>query len=219
MIIQDNKIVYSGLHQKSKRRMYIESNPRVFFCCDDADFDKCFGPISDAIISIQDNVSVCYFRPGEEKLNNEELFAELRRMRMFVVPVTESFLYTDSHARTVELAYAIEHHIPVLPILQDKLLEAEFNRVCANIEFLENFPDSVRGISYEKRMEKFLRSVILSNDLEDKIRLSFDGYMFLAYRKKNYRYVQDIMRKIHSMDSCRDIAIWYDELGGGRLEM
>lgn len=211
MIIQDNKLIYSGLHQKSKRRIHIESNPRVFFCCDDADFDKCFGPISDEIISIQDNVSVCYFHPGEEKLNNKELFSELSRMKMFVVPVTESFLYTDCHARTVELAYAIEHHIPVLPILQDKLLEDEFNRVCANIEFLENFPDSVRGLSYEKRMEKFLRSVILSNDLENKIRSSFDGYVFLAYRKKNYRYVQDIMRKIHSIDSCRDIAIWYDE--------
>lgn len=60
-------------------------------------------------------------------------------------------------------------------------------------------------------MERFLSSVLLGDELAEKVRKAFDAYIFLSYRKKDRKYAQELMRLIHQNEFCRDIAIWYDE--------
>lgn len=66
-------------------------------------------------------------------------------------------------------------------------------------------------ISYQLKLKKFIESVLLRDGLIEKIKASFSGYIFLSYRKKDRKFVQDVMKAIHYNEFCRDIAIWYDE--------
>lgn len=43
------------------------------------------------------------------------------------------------------------------------------------------------------------------------MRAAFDAYIFLSYRKKDRKLAQELMRLIHQNESCRNLAIWYDE--------
>ena len=44
-----------------------------------------------------------------------------------------------------------------------------------------------------------------------RIQDEFSSRIFLSYRKKDREHAQDLMRRIHKVDICRDTAIWYDE--------
>ena len=67
------------------------------------------------------------------------------------------------------------------------------------------------SIRYEEKLDRFLSSVLVGDELAQKVRAAFDAYVFLSYRKKDRAYAQKLMRLIHQNDFCRDIAIWYDE--------
>lgn len=188
---------------------------KIYFCSYDTDFENCFQTISEEIWEIKKtvafwhrNVAVDYF--GEETIRNN-LLSDLRQMQLFIVPVTYEFLYTDNKARLIELPFAIENNIPVLPILQDSGLASEFNEKCGNLQALDrNMIDST-AISYNLKLKKYLESVLISDELVEKIKASFSAYIFLSYRKKDRKLAQDVMKVIHSNDFCRDVAIWYDE--------
>ncbi|MCD8068546.1 MAG: toll/interleukin-1 receptor domain-containing protein, partial [Lachnospiraceae bacterium] len=138
---------------------------------------------------------------------------ELSRMQLFVIPITSRFLFKENSAREVYFQFAMDHHIPVLPLMQEGGLEEDFNRICGDLQFL----DKNAAISdptaqpYEQKLETFLASVLLGDELAEKVRKAFDAYIFLSYRKKDRKYAQELMRLIHQNDFCRDIAIWYDE--------
>ena len=44
-----------------------------------------------------------------------------------------------------------------------------------------------------------------------RIQDEFSSRIFLSYRKKDREHAQDLMRRIHKVDICRDTDIWYDE--------
>ena len=67
------------------------------------------------------------------------------------------------------------------------------------------------AISYEEKLKKYLQSVLVSNELADRVRAAFDAYVFLSYRKKDRHHANELMRIIHNIPGCRDIAIWFDE--------
>ncbi|MBQ2733565.1 MAG: toll/interleukin-1 receptor domain-containing protein, partial [Clostridia bacterium] len=56
-----------------------------------------------------------------------------------------------------------------------------------------------------------LDAVLLDPEEIKNVRAAFDAYIFLSYRKKDRRYVNELRRLIHSVPECRDIAIWYDD--------
>lgn len=141
----------------------------------------------------------------------EELFHELEQMQLIVIPVTSRFLYQKSRARDLELPFAVEHHIPVLPLLQEPELETAFNEQCGNLQLLNKYETDPTALPYAEKLKRFLSTVLVGDELAKKVRAAFDAYVFLSYRKKDRRYAQELMRLIHKNDFCRDIAIWYDE--------
>ena len=172
-----------------------------------------FEPITDEILTIATDAVIWYYNPDEGIPDGEEFFADLSQMQLFVIPVTAGFVYQDSYARTVEFQYAIEHHIPVLPLMQDSELGSDFNRVCGNLHYLDKHAGEldISALSYEEKLKKYLNAVLISDALAQRVRAAFDAYIFLSYRKKDRIYAQQIMRLIHRNEFCRDIAIWYDE--------
>jgi len=190
-----------------------QGRPRVYFCCHRDDFNTYFKPITDEILEAQKNAAVWYRDPERPFAGNDQFFSDLSRMQLLVIPVTSRFLFTDDPARISEMSYAIQHHIPVLPLMQEKGLDRDFNRICGDLEFLDRNASAMdpTAIPYKKKLSFFLDSVLISNEMASKIRDAFEAYIFLSYRKKDRREAQKIMRLIHSNEFCRDTAIWYDE--------
>lgn len=189
------------------------SNPqgkaKVYFCCHSDDFDKFFESISDEIIEKQ-NCSIWY--PKNRNIErNEEFLENLGQMQLFVMPVTTALLFTENPALDIEFKFAIENNIPVLPLMQESGLEERFNQKCGNLQFLDKNNQDSTALSYDEKLEKYLSSVLIGDELAKKIRAAFDAYVFLSYRKKDRKYAQELMRLIHRNDFCRDVAIWYDE--------
>ena len=198
-----------------------QSDPRgkakVFFACHTDDFSQAFELIVDDVLD-HANCAVWY----EARLANgddaplpeeaEAAFSEiLDDMQLVVVAVTSRFLREPCRAREVVLAHALEARIPVLPIMLERDLEYDFNDRCAPIQVVNRYVDDPTATPYDEVLDAFLSSVIVGDELAQRVRDAFDAYVFLSYRKKDRRHAQRLMRLIHENEDFRDIAIWYDE--------
>lgn len=132
-------------------------------------------------------------------------------MQLVVIPITTKFLLKENQAYKLVYKIANESYILVLPIMQEKNIEVLFNEKCGDIQYLQEFVSDPNAIGYEEKLGKFLNSVLISDELAEKIRNAFDAYIFLSYRKKDRKYAQELMKLIHKNEFCRNIAIWYDE--------
>ena len=142
----------------------------------------------------------------------QELEASLDQMQLVVLAVTSKFLYTDHRAKDVELKYALRQHIPVLPILLEGGLASEFNRMTdTKIQVVNRCVNDPTATPYDEVLDTYLKSVLVGDELAEKVRDAFDAYVFLSYRKKDRRHAQRLMHLIHENRQLRDIAIWYDE--------
>jgi len=180
--------------------------PKIYFCSHSDDFDLYFDNISNELL-LHQNCSIWY----SDNDTDDDFFDNLRQMQLFVIPVTKKLLITENFALDVEFKFAIDNHIPVLPIMLEDELEELFNAKCGSIQFLNKLEDDETAIKYEEKLKGFLSSVLIGDELAEKIRSAFDAYIFLSYRKKDRAYAQKLMKLIHKNDFCRDIAIWYDE--------
>lgn len=199
----------SQLQYEARKNASVYKIPKVYFCCHPMDFDAYYKTISGELLAKQ-NCSV-WHHGNKPAVYDEEFFADLGQMQLFVIPVTRRFLEPGSLALEKEFRFAMEHHIPVLPLMQERGLEAEFNRLCGNIQFLDKYNTDSTCIEYTDKLEKFLASVLVGDEMSRKIREAFEAYIFLSYRKKDRHHAQLLMKLIHDNEFCRDVAIWYDE--------
>ena len=196
------------LKVKTRGNSSPQGKQRVYFCCHPADFPLYFEGISGEILARQ-NCAVWY---DDGNAPRDEAFLDnLREMQLFVMPVTSRLLYSDNYALAVEFPFAIAHHIPVLPLMQESGLEQAFNEKCGNLQFLDKHQTDPTALSYDEKLDKYLSGVLVGDELAEKVRAAFDAYVFLSYRKKDRKHAQELMRLIHQNEFCRDIAIWYDE--------
>ena len=216
-----------------------EGKPRVYFSCHPADFETAF-PIIPADILRHVNCTIWYdpalaktstpadpstpARPDarseaetppdtpedDDALRNElqEIFNEIQ---LVVFAVSSHFLYEKNRAKDLELPLAMENHIPILPIMLENGLGYEFSNNCAKIQVVSRYVTDPTATPYEEVLETFLSSVLIGDELAEKVRTAFDAYVFLSYRKKDRSHAHRLMRLIHENEAFRDIAIWYDE--------
>ncbi len=195
-----------ALQYKSRGGSSPQGKPRVFFCCHPADFQPFFGPISEEVLALQ-NCAIYYY---DEPVSAEDRELDLKQMQLFVMPVTTRLLTAENPGLT-DFRFAMAHHIPVLPLMQESGLEELFNHKCGDLQFLDKQNTDPTAIPYAEKLKKYLDSVLIGDKLAAKIRAAFDAYIFLSYRKKDRKHAQELMRLIHRNEFCRDIAIWYDE--------
>ncbi|MBQ9746747.1 MAG: tetratricopeptide repeat protein [Clostridia bacterium] len=187
----------------------LKKKARVWFCAHPEDRDIFLKSVSAEILKII-NCAVWYDEEPYAEYD-ENFFCDLAQMQLFVMPVTEKLLRGGNRALDVEFRYAMEHHIPVLPLMQEQGLEQLFNKKCGDLQFLDKNNGDVTAISYAEKLKKYLESVLISDETAKRVRAAFGAYIFLSYRKKDRKYAQELMRLIHKNEFCRDIAIWYDE--------
>lgn len=192
------------LAYKTRNNTTAQGKPRVYFCAHEDDFRLLESVAADLLKS--QNCAVFYRTKGEENG-----ITDIGQMQLFVMPVTKKLLTTPNAAMDSEYPFAVKRHIPVLPIMMEEGLVGEFTEKFGDLQFLDKFQNDPTAIPYEEKLDKYLKSVLIGDELAEKIRGAFDAYIFLSYRKKDRQYAQELMKNIHKNEFCRDIAIWYDE--------
>jgi len=135
----------------------------------------------------------------------------LQDMQLMIIPVTAAFLQTPCCARDIDLPFALEHHIPVLPLMLEPGLERAFAGVCGDLHFMDKRACDGTTLTYEQKIRQFLSYVLVNDDTVRDIRAAFAARIFLSYRKKDRALANRLMADIHDIPFCRDIAIWFDE--------
>ncbi len=185
---------------------------KIYYSAHEKDFKIYFNEITKEILSKYD-VTIWY-RDIENEINiynEQEYLSDLSQMNLLIIPVTSRLLTTPNYALDKEYKYAIEKHIPVLPIMVEEGLVDLFNEKFGEIQFLDKTSKDITVISYEEKLRKYLDSIIIGDEITKKIKDAFDSYIFLSYRKKDRIYAQELMKLIHSNEKFRNVAIWYDE--------
>lgn len=205
---------------KTRNMSAPKGKPKVFFSCHPDDFNDAFPLISEDILDVS-NCAIWYdsslaglqeFLTGTVPEGTDVTLEDaLQEMQLIVLAVTSKFLHSNNDTKDRVLPFALQNHIPVLPVMLENGLKSDFNNTCAKIQVVERYVTDPTASSYEDVLKTFLYSVLVSEELAEKVRAAFDAYIFLSYRKKDRRYAHRLMRLIHENEQFRDIAIWYDE--------
>lgn len=197
------------LQYKTRGGSSPQGKPKIYFCAHPDDFNLYFNQVAEWIHETQ-NCTV-YYDDRKSWANEESYYFDLGQMQLFVIPITTNLLTKTNSAIEKEFPFAIENHIPVLPLMMESGLETIYKNKIGDFQFLNpNIIDETTQ-SFKEKFKKYLDSIIVGDELAAKIREAFDAYIFLSYRKKDRKYAQQLMKLIHANSFCRDIAIWYDE--------
>ena len=207
----ENREEHSGLAYITTDSSSPQGKPKVYFCAHKEDFKCYFQKITAEIFAARPECVIFYCPEGDNADFSALRQEVLKEMQLFVMPVSSKLLYTENPALDLEFQLAQEQHIPVLPLMQEPGLEADFNARCGSLMVLDQNAPAANGLSYEEKFRGFLNNILVGDELAAKIRAAFDAYVFLSYRKKDRAYARELMALVHANPNCRDIAIWYDE--------
>lgn len=149
-----------------------------------------------------------------ERISLEDQTNQLGRMSLFVIPVTMKLLTEPNRAMDEDVPFAIENHIPLLPIMMEGGLDPIYCRPdkFGDRKYLMPGRDTDRsGLSYTEKLSRYLKSVLLDDKTAERVRNAFDCYVFLSYRWKDRYHADELMRLVHKDPRFRDVATWYDE--------
>lgn len=188
-----------------------QGKPRVYFTCHPDDITVYFDKVvSDLLKRI--NCAVWFKRnPYDCFTNDEEILVALGQMQLFVIPVTTRLLTLPNSAMDREYAFAVEHHIPVLPLMEEERIDDLYSRRFGSVQYLAPNLVDPTAISYDEKITRFLNQTLIGDETAQLVRAAFDAYIFLSYRKKDRHQALQLMKLIHKNRLCESIAIWYDE--------
>ena len=194
---------------KAKNHVYISSHPD--------DRKNCAEILKQELLEIHD-CAVYQLKEDAGHATIEDLKSYFTEIQLFVVAITSRYLDSSCPFLYEEFTYAMENNIPVLPIVMESNLSELFikrmNQVkdgYGNIQFLDHTSMDPSEISYEKKLENKVSSILLGDEMLRRIRSAFSAYIFLSYRKKDRNNAKELMKLIHKIPFCEDYAIWYDE--------
>ena len=133
------------------------------------DFSVFFDHITEKILKVT-NCAVFYDDGTGDICDEETRFSDLLRMKLFVLPITTRFLYDETSQAMLEFRFAVEHHIPVLPILQERGIEFRFNEICGEMQMISEVSSDDTEIGFDDKLKKFLSAILIGDELTEKVR-------------------------------------------------
>ena len=201
-----------NLSYKTRGNANPKGKPRVYFTCHPQDFENYFEKISNDVISLYD-CAIYYTKDLSSDIEREDLDLELGQMNLFIVPITFKLLSESNRAMQKDLSYAKEKNIPIIPFMMENGLDALYSAPenFGKRQYLNPYSQDPTEIKYETKLSKLLNSLLISEEMANRVRDAFCAYVFLSYRKKDRKHVHELMQILHKSPDCRDIAVWYDE--------
>lgn len=141
----------------------------------------------------------------------DDLESAIAQSAMAVLPVTAALLDPCSPLQRRILPLLQTYRVSILPVLDDPNLLDAFNACFRNIQFLDRYSNDQTAIPYEAKLERFLDTMLLKDDLAERVHQVFRSQLFLSYRKKDRALALELMKQIHKDPRCRNISLWYDE--------
>lgn len=112
----------ANLKMRAKDGSTSQNKLRVYFTCHPDDFDRYFDKICDEVFAICD-CTIYYTEDMDAALDKTNIEFDIPLMNIVILPVTKR-LFTDScRAMAVDIVYAKEKNIPILPLLMEEGLE------------------------------------------------------------------------------------------------
>lgn len=197
---------------KTKDNSNPKGKPRVYFTCHSDDFEGSFESVCRDIFETHD-CAIYYLENITDQIDSQSIDSELGEMNLFVVPITFKLLREENRAMRLDISYAKEKNIPILPLMMEQGIDTLYSldENFGNRQYLTPLSVDSTLNDYKNKLKKHLDTILVSKEMADRIRSAFDAYIFLSYRKKDRSYAAQLMKIIHDIPKCRDIAIWYDE--------
>ena len=186
--------------------------PKIYFTCFPGDFEKYFDAVCENIFR-KHRCAVYYTLDMASPISPEQRRTDLARMNLFVIPVTLRLLTEKNRAMDEDLAYALESRIPVLPIMMEPRLDEIYSREdrFGSLHYLSPSDTAEFGLGYPEKLDRFLNSILVEDQVREEVEAAFDARMFMSYRRADRLAAMEFMRLVHGIPRFRDIAIWYDE--------
>jgi hypothetical protein len=202
----------AAIKVKTKNKCPAEGKSRVYFTCHPDDFNAYFQTICDDIFAIHD-CAVYYTENMTEIILQTDEEIDLCHSHLLVVPVTDRLLSTPNRAMDVDIPYAMQQNIPVLPIVMETVNDDLYAMPdkFADLQYLSRREMDTTQIPYRKKLETYLSTVLISDELRQHVREAFDVHIFLSYRRKDRCYANEVMKQIRNLPDCEKIAVWFDE--------
>ena len=139
------------MHYKTRGQSTPQGKQHVFFSAHPIDQEKYFEELSNEILKVI-NWAIWYEddtieQNAKHAVENDHLKV-LSRMRLLVVPVTSTLLFSNCETLTTDIIYAKDKHIPILPIMMEPGLVNEFTKRFGTIQFLDKTIIDPTAISY-----------------------------------------------------------------------
>lgn len=186
------------------------NQPKVYFCCHEDDMKRYLQVIAKELW----NVSECavFYDSDSHVLEDESEWQEmLLDVNLFVVMVTRKFLETENQAQK-DFLFVREKNIPILPLVDGNTFLTAFNKRFGGLQALNIRKSTDKTeIPYKEKLERYLQSVLVDSELIRRIQEESEDFIFLSYRKKDRKYLLELIRQLREDEACQDIAIWYDE--------
>lgn len=179
----------------------VVGQPWVFFSCHPDAFALYQEQVMLDVLACCDCV-FCWRDPDD---TSTDTLSDLDQMSLVILAVDTKFVEEDCFASTDVWRYAVDHHIPILPLLMEDDIAIAFNERFGQLHALMGL-----GSARQERLRSHFDRMFVSADQAEEIRRSFDAYLFLSYRKVDAADALDLIERIRGFDYCRDVAIWFD---------
>ena len=195
-----------GKNKKDKNR----NKNKIFLSYMRGDFDYA-KQIIDLVLNNSD--SIIYYVDYDEypEFDQNELNRLIGQTSVVLFAVSDKYLTTENDSYKFEYPFVKENSIPFLPIVSGESLIDEYTKKFGTIQYLNINQEDKTQIDVNKKIKDYLSHFVAKEKDFLIAEGAFKKKIFLSYRKKDRIQALNLIDLIHSDESCRDIAIWYDE--------
>lgn len=191
---------------------------RVYICGDKIDVDNYFSIVAQAFLAERDCAvfSEIDIRKTEKedfvlKILKEYWNEELQKMNLFVVLLSKHVQQCGYEQVNSYLEFAKENGIVLLPVAVEDLDVHSFREKFGEIQYLSLSGEGEKALPFSEKVKQFLDKKIPDNQMIETIHKNFKLNMFISYRKKDRKYADELIRKIHKFENFEGVGVWYDE--------
>ena len=195
-----------GKNKKDKNK----NKNKIFLSYMRGDFDYA-KQIIDLVLNNSD--SIIYYVDYDEypEFDQNELNRLIAQTSVVLFAVSDKYLTTENDSYKFEYPFVKENSIPFLPIVSGESLIDEYAKKFGTIQYLNINQEDKTQIDVNKKIKDYLSHFVAKEKDFLIAEGAFKKKIFLSYRKKDRIQALNLIDLIHSDESCRDIAIWYDE--------
>ena len=189
--------------------------PRVFISFRADDKDGLVKELCNDILAAH-NCALFMYEDGILPEDERKLEIELGQMQLFVLVCSKSYLSPSFTEKKKAVAFALDHGIPVLPVILSPRVSSDFNQMCEemgleSIHCLNRNSFAGDDEAYREKLKEHLEYFLVDDDSISEIRNSFRACIFLSYRKVDREYALTLIRRIHNLPDFYDVSVWYDD--------